>query len=402
MKSNKYDTLFLDVNGLRDLETLAHKEKLLGYREDLVYSKHEKIPRCKPKGYKNLLFLLMMYEHLDSSISDYTWESFTDEGIIKYDSCIIQGYGGSDGKTFGKKDNFDSICVEKAKEIARLYKEDLIKEIIKRANRVLDCKIDDIFLYNIHEWNDILDPEREDSLKDIFLKKYVYDLPGKYSLKNDFESIIDELADGNMRVGLEPKSYFELRKQGINTVTPEFITIDPTDFMFNLIDSIYCSKQSEVAYNSSIFRFSKNKKTIDDLNKVYLTQCRYISDLQIIPMPETINDVFRFRRDPNLISFRQVMNEWRNYVDSGEFVLANKMRKDLLKANNALEHLDKYKRINNHPVTICCKFVGSVLTDILLNNYPVATVFTAAGAAIESCVVNYIEDKYKWSLLVNN
>ena len=153
-------------------------------------------------------------------------------------------------------------------------------------------------------------------------------------------------------------------------------------------------------------------------SKIYLIQCNYISDLQIIPVPETLEDVFKFRSDPNLISFRKVMNTWINYLENGDYETANKMKKDLKKANEALRSLEKYKRVSNHMVSRTFKLAGTLVPYLLAalaskedNIDPLAliTAGTAVSYAsdiadvaeyIESCVIDKIEEKYKWSLMV--
>ena len=315
MKHNTFDTLFLDTKHLQDLEIIANKENLLYDGVSSITS----IPSRRPSGYREFLFLIMMYEHLDSSISDYSWDTFIEEGIIDENkSCIVNGHGGF-------RDGIDNEfgCVDQAKQIASFYKEDLLRSIYKRIKDETGYVINDLTFYKDNK---------------------------KFSLNNDFRIVFDLLINGDFEVDLSQfnhyySSFFERRIPDIT-----FHEIDPTDYLYNLIDSIYLSEFANVSYASSIFRMSNKQKSIDDIEKVYLTQCKYISDLQIIPMPETFDDVFKFRKDENLISFRKVMNQWVKYVESGEFVLAQKMKSDLIKANCALEHLGKYKRVSN------CKF----------------------------------------------
>lgn len=378
---NSYDTLFLDIKYLHDLEIIARKERLI---ENLFSCDDNELPIRKPNNYKTLLFLIMMYDHLDSSISDYSWDTFVSEGIIKPDACIINGYGGfANGKE-------DIQCIKKAKEISLFYKDDLIKEILSRAKKLSGRKLSDLYFYDDDEFR------KRFGSSVTFLGDLFGTLPGKYSLSNDFEKVFDGLIDDNLKIGLSPNDY----KKGKSFGLLHHHMLEPIDYFYNLIDSLHCSQNSNIVYKSSIFEFPKTRSKITDVEKIYNTQIHFISELQVIPMPATLKEAFKFRKDPNLISFKTAMNEWISYIDNGEYNLAEKMKKDLIKANNALEHIGRFKRINNHPVTICFKFVGSVLLDLLVNKSPVATVLTPATESIGAVVLNYLEDKNKWSLLV--
>lgn len=397
MKKNAFDTIFLDTDYLRDLSIIAKKEGLITASDYADSDLFSSLPNKRPTGYKQLLFWLMMYEHLDSSLSEYSWDAFIDKGIIEETSCIIHGYG-------GKKDDG---CVSEAKKIATFYKNDFIKGLKNLLSKSGSWYGDDLYFY---DYSDLSATDR--------FKGMIFDaFPGNFSLKNDFEIVFDGLVEGSFRSGYNPNKDITPNQR---RVPYKDLNIERTTvrMFYNLIDSIYCSRYTNVAYASKLFKFSKNQTIMDDLSKIYLIQCNYISDLQIIPVPETLEDVFKFRSDPNLISFRKVMNTWINYLENGDYETANKMKKDLKKANEALSSLEKYKRVSNHMVSRTFKLAGTLVPYLLaalaskednIDSLALITAGTAVSYAsdiadvaeyIESCVIDKIEEKYKWSLMV--
>ena len=142
MKKYAFDTLFLDMDYLRDLSIIAKKENLIEVSDPINLDKYMSLPNRYPNGYKQLLFWLMMYEHVDSTSTEYSWDPFVDNGIIKTDSCILGGYTGAG----------DDDCIRKAKEIALFYKEDFVKNIIKYLKKTGSGNKKDLYFYNFREY----------------------------------------------------------------------------------------------------------------------------------------------------------------------------------------------------------------------------------------------------------
>ena len=85
------------------------------------------------------------------------------------------------------------------------------------------------------------------------------------------------------------------------------------------------------------------------------------------------------------------MDEWTSYINSNDINAANKMKKDIVRANKSLEKIGKLRRIYNAPITrtiICAggfvPIIGQVLNVI---------------SWAEPYIVSRLEEKSGWVLL---
>lgn len=130
-------------------------------------------------------------------------------------------------------------------------------------------------------------------------------------------------------------------------------------------------------------------KLLDDI--YYIAKIRLPDEVNILPMPQTLNQAIEMRNSPYLKSFRNVMNEWMHYIDAGELLLSNKMKNDVIKANQNLTKLENYRKFQKSPFVRICNLVGGFIP--LISN--VLTVLSFASSLVEDS----IEKRSEWALM---
>jgi len=113
-----------------------------------------------------------------------------------------------------------------------------------------------------------------------------------------------------------------------------------------------------------------------------------------LPMPQSIEEVIKMRKSPYIKSFRSVMQEWSHYVNQGEYLLAEKIKKDLVKANTQLEKLERYKRFSLSPYVRIFNLIGGQI--------PVLGSVLGIISFIEPTITNHIQNKNGWVLLTKD
>ena len=146
--------------------------------------------------------------------------------------------------------------------------------------------------------------------------------------------------------------------------------------IYNYFDKTFISiidalEQGEGTLYSRIFNVNNlsgiNQNKCDELNS-YIVKADFSSGINVIPKPETFNDVIKLRQDENLISFRRVFNEWIFCLQNNDIDYFIKMKNDVLKANKNLEKLSKFERVNNSVFVRILTIIGGyipILSEIL-------------------------------------
>ncbi|MCL2691315.1 MAG: hypothetical protein FWE56_03545 [Candidatus Bathyarchaeota archaeon] len=104
-------------------------------------------------------------------------------------------------------------------------------------------------------------------------------------------------------------------------------------------------------YNGRLSHINKkhNFKDVPDLNS-FSDNIRYILQLDLtpqineFPIPESIRDVLYLRKQPEIISFREVFFDWLTCLQEGDYDIANKIKCDVVKANEALAKYKKWEK----------------------------------------------------------
>lgn len=112
-------------------------------------------------------------------------------------------------------------------------------------------------------------------------------------------------------------------------------------------------------------------------------------EVNILPMPTTLQDVWNMRKHPAISAFRKVMCEWNHYIQTEDINAAVKIKKDVIKANHYLENLGKYKKFSLSPYVRTGLFVAGFIP--ILSN--IVNIYSYA----EPYIFNYIEGKHSWT-----
>ena len=173
------------------------------------------------------------------------------------------------------------------------------------------------------------------------------------------------------------------------------IELDIGSIRDNLIEGLFYSKKHGASFASGVFSDIRSTNTIKCIDSVYYTiQARLSNEVNVLPMPQCLDEVLKMRQSPYIHSFRKIMNEWCGYVKMGEYRLADKIYKDLVKANKALDHLDRYKRFSQSPYTRVFNLVCVLI--------PYLGPFLGGISFVEPYIVEHIQEKNQWVLLTKN
>ncbi len=124
-----------------------------------------------------------------------------------------------------------------------------------------------------------------------------------------------------------------------------------------------------------------------DINN-YIINADFTSGINLIPWPETLNDVCTLRQDSNLISFRTVFNQWISCLRQGDVQAFANMRNDVIKANENLRKLQKYRKIENSFYSRVFSCVGSLI--------PVINEILMGYGFITPFITDKIEKENEW------
>lgn len=126
--------------------------------------------------------------------------------------------------------------------------------------------------------------------------------------------------------------------------------VDMIDIDFeidSIISMMKMSKEFKVPFISKRIVDFENKIEIDKSYEAYKTCMIEMSrEVQYAPRIDSIDDLLRLRESSEIRRFREVLNEWTNLISSQQFNLAEKIRKDILKANKEISKLNKWKKVD--------------------------------------------------------
>lgn len=199
------------------------------------------------------------------------------------------------------------------------------------------------------------------------------------------------LTDINLIKGHWYDFVFDYFKKSLAGVTFEVYAAEDS-----LIQGLYSSMTTDAVYASSFFRLHTSKQTqpiVDDI--YYLVETKLPNEANILPMPSTIDEALKMKNSPEMKSFRHVMSEWRYYYSTNEFGLAEKIQKDIVKANKQFERLERFKRFASSPYTQLVCLAGGCLPNPAIA-YPIA--FTGYIAPL---IANAAQQKHIWAITTN-
>lgn len=362
MINYSYDKLFLDSQFEQTFTDLCIKKGLITNSEYINMDTINGITHLPLV--KKLYRYLVLFEHIDFSDSIYDFSNLIELGLID-EKNLCSSNSEPDEKYF-----------EEAISIMSAYKKPVIKQLKKMTNKNLK-DLQHPNSPNSKFWNTI-------SSKDILY--YCQDEYGQVlGLEKNYNDIL-KTVDNVTGVGDTSldKFLFEMLNVNISSML--------SGIRNNIAYGLKSAELEKSAYASDFLVLNNNiptTKIIDDTYYVIKTQLP--NEYQIIPMPQTIQDVLEMRRSPYIKSFRKVMSEWNSYIDNNDYVAAQKMKNDIKKANDSLEKIGKFKRIYNSAITRTLICVGGFI--------PILSQILNILTWSQPYITNKFEEKHNWVLI---
>lgn len=182
-----------------------------------------------------------------------------------------------------------------------------------------------------------------------------------------------------------------------NNLSRFFYEVYNGDALSNLIEiradlayALQSIDENDSVYVSSNLTHLQGKQIKNNGDGIYaLVQTSLPNEANILPMPTTLQDVWDMRKHPAILTFRNIMSEWDHYIQAGDINAADKIKKDIIKANKGLERLGKYKRLSS------CPYVRTGL--FLVGLIPALSNVLSIYSYAEPYIIDYIERKYSWT-----
>lgn len=377
MNSFDFNTLFLDSVYKDTFERYCIRKRLITKTFDESHSSDIsdlELIKTPLKGIKKLLVWLTLFEYVDSNSSIYDFTKLIDIGLIKESNFLSQSV-----------DDSEVYCdeyVNAAKSLMKIYKHDVIKHIKNKDKQEL------------HDLQ--VRSESRDFWKTIDASQRLFlcsdNLGNPLNLDKDYDKIIDSVDDLS---GVATCFDNFQHKLDIGLILSRNISLDIGSIRDNLIEGLYHSDNNKMTYVSGLFSNVNHTFITEYIDSIYYTvKASLPNEVNVLPMPQSIEEVIKMRKSPYIKSFRSVMQEWSHYVNQGEYLLAEKIRKDLVKANTQLEKLERYKRFSISPYVRIFNLIGGQI--------PVLGSILGVISFIEPTITNHIQNKNGWVLLTKD
>lgn len=303
---------------------------------ELDYDKRKFIYKDRNlRGIKKLFILLTLYEEIGFSQSEYSYDRIFDMGITEMSSKLWSGYGESE---------------------------------------VLNA----LYLMNIGH------------------KRLMLDFKKKYTFVNaqNFEKILIELYIPIAKK-YTYKSVKDIKQEVIYEIgNKQRITADMLYILSYITETFYSLVEGmgfPTNFYTDIFYGEVEKSTKIVENMYYFCKINLSQEFNVLPVPQTLEDVINYRKSPYIKSFRNIFEEWMNYIEEGNICLAKKVKKDVIKANQCFEKLEKYHKFSNNLFVRTSLFAGGFIPGLS----EVINISTYAGGIIEDVLTR----KNNWILI---
>lgn len=346
-----FNNLYLDIDKTSLLTEYLLKNKYISKYFDNEPIKYELRKDFYSKytltGIKKLLILLTLYENVDFVRINYSYDDFYNMGFFESGEKIIW-----DEQTIKdaliliqmnyKKLKYNFEKKYKFKVEMGLFKEILLNSYIPHIKKYWYKDVQENYV-NLANKYIIEKTELNQSIMDIYQTMLLYFYQTTISLMNGIAC--------------------------------------NADFYTNIFDE-----------NSTVTSVNAIENNIDDI--YYICKLELPKELNILPAPQTLLDVINYRKSPYIISFRNIFQEWMNYIEKGEINIAKKIEKDVIKANGYFQKLDRFEKISNNPFIRTCLFAGGFIPIIS----EMINISTYAGGFIK----DGLSRKNNWVLISNN
>lgn len=354
-----FDKAFLDVQNEVILVELCKKNEVIS--KD-IFGEPVKYDGMPLRGVQKLLRNLVLFENIDFSSSYVDCSQLIERGLIPEKNICCSN------------SEPDSECVSQAVSIMSAYKSDIIRQVVQLY------KNDLLGLQNSDNPNREFWKERESkSIKKICISKNLY-----LDLNKDYYKIIQ-----NMDMLFAPGV-----PNNVDKFLFDLFCGDAVSILFQIRGSLAyafeANKDNNSVYITDRLNYLQGKQIDKDANNIYaLVKSGLPSDVNILPMPTTLEDVWRMRSHPAIKTFRKVLSEWNYYIQTDEFGAARKMEKDIIKANQGLEKIGKYKKLVSSPYVRTGLFIAGFIP--VLSN--IVNIYSYA----EPHILTFAESKYSWT-----
>lgn len=251
---------------------------------------------------------------------------------------------------------------------------ELFKVPYQFLNTLLSCLPTQPEYYEREEIGPLLNTLKKDAVGFLSMSDPNYDLEplvGNYRPQRYFEQFIDLL---EAKIHLDAS--FEYSRKNAT----------PIKFSFS---------QTNV---QSVFRFPQNHIEPMELQREYYRKIyRLVLENINIPKVNTLDDVIKLRKHPNIIEFKKRMGEWNRALMENEFKELEALKRYLIKANEAMTHCNiRSQRSRFWFIEVgleCTELIYSVAHKNLLGG------FLAGYSLVEKAKTEYYKKEYKWLML---
>ena len=346
----KYSYLFSELcikNGLIHRDLLGQKVTLSGHPLN---------------GEKKLLRTLVLYDKIDFESTIYDCTNLIEKGLVSEDSICCSNI------------NPHSIYESNAITIMSTYKDDIINYIKEDFRNNLNALQNPQKIPSYDFWRTIkYSPEL---VNNVFISKNF-----SANLDTDYYDLINNL----------DRLYdFPNGEDGFTN----HLVIDQISTLLgirnNIAYSLISAEKNNSIYLSDFLTGAGNNTSTRPSENIYaFVKTQLPNEVNILPMPQTLDDVWKMRKHPSIISFRKVMSEWNYYINNNDVKAAKKIEKDIISANKALEKLSAIKKFTNSPYVRTGYFIGGFI--------PVLSYLVNVVSFVEPFVTDSLIKKFSWT-----
>ena len=378
MDGFKFKNLYLDKQYRETLERFLIRNKIITrmcYEDKDETPEQLEVLKTPLTGLHDVLRLLVFYEKFDCQNSIYNYDRLVDAGMVRNNAIVRRDKD---------IDISDPIIISDTVSLMKAYKNDVIRYIKQKSkeNYQALCTQGDSKEF----WKQIDD------------SKLPYTCSDEYGnlleLTKDYEEIIRDPEKLYPTEHLFDNPLYKFDVLLFNRPVEDEISSIRNDLLEGLHDSLINGStfaSSILSSCSRIDRASQIKAVYDVYDQATIAaQISLPPEADVLPMPQTWEDVRKFRKSQYIKSFRTVMREWCDCLEQGNEYLVNKMAKDVIKANQQLERLGKYKRATG-------KWYSRVAL-LAAGQFAELTKYTLPIQALEIVITEGIERKNRWAL----
>lgn len=354
-----FDNVFFDSQYSDVFIELCKKNKLI--KQDILCQTVEFDGRPLI-GEKKLLRSLVLFDKIDFASSIYDCSELVERELISTESICCSNL------------ETDPACEEVAVSIMSAYKTDIIQYLKREYKNKLKMLQDN------------KTPSHEYWRTRVYNGKHMNRvfITSDFSadLDNDYYTLIENL-DQLYSIGGGGEAFLH-----------HYFFMDQIGTLLGLRNNIayalMSSNEKKSIYLSDFLTGKNEFIAPNPAENVYaFVKARLPDEINILPMPQTLQDVWKMRQNPAIVSFRKVMGEWDYYINHGDISAAEKIEKDIIKANQYLEKIEKYKKCMSSPYVRTGYFLGGFIPNIsnVLN----------VISFVEPIITDGLLKKYSWT-----